>query len=186
MTIQEAEVLLAEIRPHFYDYPEPVKVYMHWTAGDYDTVFNHYHFCITGDGDIINTHDLSTDSSATWMRNKGSISISLCCALGAEAYLGDPNYADLGDYPPTIEQIETCAELMAVISKVFGIELDIEHFMTHGEAGDNMDGEYYHEEYGMNTTCERWDLAVLNNDQTWGEGGDTLRGKAIWYRAHGI
>ena len=48
--------------------------------------------------------------------------------------------------------------------------------MTHAEAAD-LDG------YGPDTTCERWDLAVLKNDDEWMSGGDTLRGKAIFYRS---
>ena len=184
MTIDEARKMLADVRPHFYDYPEPVKVYLHWTAGDYDTTYDDYHFCITGDGVIHNTHDLWSDSAATWKRNEGSISIALCCAKDAQAFKGFPNYAVLGNYPPTAKQIESCAHLMAIISDVFDIPIDIFHFLTHGEAGDNMDGEWYHPCYGQDTTCERWDLAVLNDHDEWGSGGDTLRGKAIWYQNH--
>ena len=64
---------------------------------------------------------------------------------------------------------------MAAISDVFGIPIDADHFMTPAEAAA-LDG------YGPATTCERWDLAVLNNDDGWMTGGDTLRGKAIFYQ----
>ena len=64
---------------------------------------------------------------------------------------------------------------MAAISDVFEIPIDADHFMTHAEAAD-LDG------YGPATTCERWDLAVLKNDDDWMTGGDTLRGKAEWYK----
>ena len=36
--------------------------------------------------------------------------------------------------------------------------------------------------YGPDNGCERWDLAVLKESDTWMEGGDILRGKAIWYQ----
>ena len=185
MTIDEARKMLADVRPHFYDYPEPVKVYLHWTAGDYDATYADYHFCITGDGVIQNTHDLWSDSGATWKRNEGSISIALCCAKDAQAFKGFPNYAVLGNYPPTAKQIESCSHLMAIISDVFGIPIDISHFLTHGEAGDNMDGWEATEKYGMNSGCTRWDLAVLDDETAWGDGGNVLRGKAIWYQHHG-
>ncbi len=186
MDISEAKSLLQEARPYFYRYAEPVKVYIHWTAGNYDATFGDYHFCITGDGDIVNTRDLKEIPAATWKRNTGSIAIALCACQGAEAFAGNPNYAQLGDYPPTDEQLDACALLMAAISDIFGIALDISHFMTHGEAADNADGEYYHEPYGQNTTCERWDLAVLDDATTWGEGGNLLRNMAEYAKAHGL
>ena len=34
--------------------------------------------------------------------------------------------------------------------------------------------------WGDDPDC-RWDLSVLTDDDVYGEGGDTLRGKAIWY-----
>ena len=185
MTIDEAKNLLRDVRPYFYRYPQAVKVYIHWTAGDYNATFVDYHFCIKGNGDIINTRDLRSVPAATYRRNTGSIAIALCACKGAEAFAGDPNYARLGDYPPTDEQLDACAALMAAISDVFDIPLDISHFMTHGEAADNADGEYCHEPYGQNSTCERWDLAVLDESTTWGQGGNILRGMANWYLKHG-
>lgn len=184
MTVKDAEQLLTEIRPYFYRYAEPVKVYLHWTAGEYETTYGDYHFCIAGNGQIVNTRDLHQIPSATYGRNTGSIAIALCCCAGAVAYKGEPNYADLGHFPPTDEQLDACAKLMAVIADVFDIPIDIKHFMTHGEAGDNIDGWEATEKYGMNTTCERWDLAVLNDNTTWGHGGNILRGMAVWYQKH--
>ena len=185
MTIDEARKLLTDVRPYFYRYAEPVKVYLHWTAGDYETTYDDYHFCIAGNGQIVNTRSLKEIPSATEGRNTGSIAISLCCCADAIAYRGEPNYADLGHFPPTVEQIETLACLMAVIADVFHIPITIDHFLTHGEAGDNMDGWEATEKYGMNSGCTRWDLAVLDDETAWGDGGNVLRGKAIWYQHHG-
>ena len=64
--------------------------------------------------------------------------------------------------------------LSAAIADVFDIPVDVDHFMTHAEAAD-LDG------YGPATTCERWDLAVLSEDDEWMSGGDILRGKTAFY-----
>ena len=179
MNIKAVEDALREARPEFYQYPYPVKVYWHWTAGQRDMTFNDYHFCIDGSGDIIQTLPLNFIPTATYRRNTGSIAIALCAAYGAEAFKGDPYYCKLGDEPPTEEQIESLAMLSAAIADVFDIPVDVDHFMTHAEAAD-LDG------YGPATTCERWDLAVLSEDDEWMSGGDTLRGKAIFYQNQGL
>ena len=181
MNISEAKNLLREARPYFYRYENPVKVYLHWTGGGYNSVSESYHFCITGNGDIVNTRDLKEIPAATYARNTGSIAISLCCAEGA---VGDPADSKLGDCPPTKSQIETCAQLMAAISYIFRIPLTIEHFLTHAEAADNLDGLYPCAPYGPDNGCERWDLAITKESDAWGDGGNVLRGKAIWYQAH--
>ena len=75
---------------------------------------------------------------------------------------------------PTKAQIEALAMLSAAIADVFDIAVDVDHFMTHAEAA-NFDG------YGPDTTCERWDLAVLHDGDEWMSGGDILRGKTAFY-----
>ena len=183
MTLDDFKEILKEERPSFYQYPQPVRVYLHWTAGHYYTSFPEYHICIDADGGIIESLPLTEIPQATWHRNTGSIAIALCCCAGATAYKGDPYEVDLGEEPPTDAQIETLAQVMAAISDVFDIPIDIEHFMTHAEAADNLDGYNAHDPYGPNSTCERWDLAMLHEDDEWMSGGDTLRGKAIFYRS---
>lgn len=188
MNIEQVEKALREARPYFYRYPQPVKVYLHWTGGHRYTTFEDYHFCIDGDGEIIESLPLNEIPSATYRRNTGSIAISICGCYGAKAYDdGNGDYhAVLGGEAPTENQIEALAMIMAKISEIFNIPLDIEHFMTHAEAADNMDGEYMHEPYGPSATFERWDLAVLSDDDDWMSGGDTLRGKAQWYKENGV
>ena len=66
------------------------------------------------------------------------------------------------------------------------IPVDIQHVMTHAEAADNMDGEYYHEPYGPENGCERSDLTILHAGEEWMSGGDILRGKAQWYLENGV
>lgn len=72
----------------------------------------------------------------TWRRNSGAVGISLCCCAFATS-------ADLGDEPPTPQQIEAMAQ-----------------------AADNIDGIYPHEKYGPLTTVERWDLQYLATDES--------------------
>lgn len=174
MTLDDFKEVLKEARPSFYQYPQPVRVYLHWTAGHYYTSFPEYHICIDADGEIIESLPLTEIPAATWHRNTGSIAIALCCGAGATAYKGDPYEVDLGEEPPTDAQIETLAMLSAAIADVFDIPVDVDHFMTHAEAA-NFDG------YGPDTTCERWDLAVLHDGDEWMSGGNILRGKTAFY-----
>lgn len=159
------------------------KVYLHWSAGRYDSVFDDYHINITGAGKIfVTTNDLSEIKSHTWRRNTGSIGISLCCAYNATSY-------DLGEYAPTDIQIETIAKVIDVVATGLWLTINKEHVLTHGEAADNEDGIWCHDPYGPKNGCERWDLEFLETSESpkydpWDEehrGGSILRGKAIWY-----
>lgn len=160
------------------------KIYLHWSAGHYNQVFDDYHINIKGNGDIVaSTDDLSETLAHTYHRNTGAIGISLACGYGA-------NTEDLGDEPPTEQQIENMAYTVAVLCYVLDIPIDKMHVMTHGEAADNEDGRCPHEPYGPRTTCERWDLEYLGTNESpsfnpWAEdgsrGGDVIRGKANWY-----
>lgn len=159
------------------------KVYLHWSAGRYDSVFDDYHINITGAGKIfVTTNDLSEIKSHTWRRNTGSIGISLCCAYNATSN-------DLGEYAPTDIQIEMIAKVIDVVATGLWLTINKEHVLTHGEAADNEDGIWCHEPYGPKNGCERWDLEFLETSESpkydpWDEehrGGSILRGKAIWY-----
>lgn len=175
MDMETIKDILRKARPTFYQYTNPVVTYWHWTAGDHHTICDDYHFCIDGDGKIVNSKPLDEIPAATWRRNTGSIAIALCCCEGAMAYR-DPWRADLRDAPPTDAQIESLAMLSAAIADIFEIPINSDHFLTHAEAAD-LDG------YGPATTCERWDLAVLHESDEWMSGGDILRGKAIFYQS---
>lgn len=159
------------------------KIYLHWSAGRYDSVFDDYHINITGAGKIfVTTNDLSEIKSHTWRRNTGSIGISLCCAYNATS-------SDLGEYAPTDIQIETIAKVIDVVATGLWLTINKEHVLTHGEAADNEDGIWCHDPYGPKNGCERWDLEFLETSESpkydpWDEehrGGSILRGKAIWY-----
>lgn len=172
------------------EYGRDVKVYLHWTAGAYYATFTDYHFCITGDGDIIQTHDFSSAVAATWKRNSGSVAIALCCALGA-------NERSLGNYPPTQDQIETLADFVAQVCDVLDIPIDKDHVLTHGEAANNEDGllthspyAWWNDSYGDGDT--RGDLEYLGTAESpsynpyatdGSRGGDVIRAKALFYQA---
>lgn len=158
------------------EYGREPKIYLHWSAGHYHSFFSDYHINIDSDGSIyVSTTDFSKVLSHTYRRNSGAIGISLSCCYG-----GTSN--DLGNEPPTKEQIESMSRCIAVVAKALWLTVRINNVMTHGEAADNLDGWYAHEPYGPATTCERWDLAILENGDVWNSGGDTLRGKALWYQ----
>lgn len=161
------------------------RIYLHWSAGHYFQKFDDYHINITADGKIyIGTNDLSEVLAHTWRRNSGAIGISLCCACGATS-------GSLGDEPPTNKQIETMAQVIAVVADALWLTICKRYVLTHGEAADNEDGWEAHEQYGPKTTCERWDLEYLGTKESprfepWAtdgsRGGDVLRGKALWYK----
>ena len=166
------------------------KLYLHWTAGKYDAVFSDYHINITGNGEIfVSTEDFSEVKNHTWKRNTGSIGIALCCAYGG----GSTN---LGDYPPTVKQIETVAQVIDVVCAGLWLTIDKAHVMTHGEAANNEDGLTVHNPYAWwNDSYEdgdtRGDLEYLGTKESpkynpyatdGSRGGDVLRGKANWYK----
>lgn len=188
VTISELEQLASDARESIWAQAkangrEP-KIYLHWSAGHYFQKFDDYHVNITADGKLYLSADLDEVLAHTWRRNSGAVGISLCCCAFATS-------ADLGDEPPTDAQIEAMAQATAAIANGLWLTIDREHVLTHGEAADNIDGIYPHEEYGPLTTVERWDLQYLATDESpcyikdyddERTGGNVLRGKANWYR----
>ena len=160
------------------------KIYLHWTGGAYDVDYPDYHFSIHADGNVVQTHELLAPIAATYMRNSGSVAVTLDCCADAIAYAGGG--CNLGNYPPTSAQTECMAQVVAVIAEALDIPIDRQHVMTHAEAADNLDGLYPCDPYGPAHTCERWDLAVVSEDEDWMTGGDTIRGKALFYQAQGV
>lgn len=188
VTIEELRQIASDTRESIWRQAESVgrepKIYLHWSAGHYNTVFDDYHVNITADGTLYITGDLDEVKAHTYHRNTGAVGISLCCAYGATTN-------DLSDEPPTQAQIEAMSQAIEAIADGLWLTIDMEHVMTHGEAADNVDGIYASDPYGPQTTVERWDLQFLgssespyyttnyNDEHT---GGNVLRGKANWYR----
>lgn len=174
-------------------YGREPKIYLHWSAGRYETPFEDYHINITGDGDIIiPDEDMSITRKHTWCRNSGSIGISLCACYGATTY-----DLDAGGYAPTAKQIETMAQVIAVVADALWLTINKQYVLTHGEAANNEDGLWLHPAYAAWNDEEgkgdvRWDLEFLGNSESprynpyltdGSRGGDVLRGKAAWYKA---
>ena len=94
-------------------------------------------------------------------------------AIGSHAYgenshtIGIHLSGDFQQAQPTQEQIEKCSMLVADICERYGIPIDYEHIVGHGEL--------------MATSCPGKNLQKLIDD-------GTITGKAIWYynQAHGI
>lgn len=173
------------------EYGREPKIYLHWTGGKYDSLFEQYHVNITGEGTLyVATDDLADVLDHTWRRNSGAIGISLCCAYGA-------GECSLGSYPPTGLQIEAMAQVIERVSRGLWLTIDKNHVLTHGEAANNEDGgvgthnPYAWWNYSYNDGDTRGDLEYLGTAESprynpWAtdgsRGGDVLRGKAIWYR----
>ena len=154
------------------------RLYIHWTAGHYDSVFGDYHINITGAGETyLSTDDLTAVLAHTWHRNTGAIGIALCCCV--DATINCDGTFSFGSEPPTDLQIEKTAQVIAVLADVLGLPIDAEHVMTHAEVGD-IDG-YGPAEIGTKD-FEKWDLwQLIDYDGEWRGGGEVLRGKANWY-----
>lgn len=164
-----------------------VKLYLHWSAGHYGQFFDDYHINIDQDGSIhVTTNDFSQTKSHTYKRNTAAIGISLACCYGATTN-------NLGNEPPTSRQIESMSQVVAVLCKALDLTVDIYRVMTHAEAANNLDGlnpdyennGYPGGKYGPGFSCERWDLWFIPGVEK-GEGGNVLRGKAIWYQHNGV
>lgn len=167
------------------------KIYLHWTAGRYHQFWDSYHVQIDYDGKIYVPADISMDTvlSSTYMRNTGSISVTV---LGCY----DATTEDLGSEPPTNEQIEMMAQVIAVVADALWLTINKTNVLTHGEAAANEDEIYPHAAYALWNDEEgdgnvRWDLEYLGTDESpcynpyatdGSRGGDVLRGKANWYR----
>lgn len=88
----------------------PDKLTIHWSAGNYTQTYSHYHFCVQGDGTVIQTLPIAFKGSHTWKRNSNNIGISMCCMADG--------------YPPTNKQIERTAKLIAELVGIYNISWD--------------------------------------------------------------
>lgn len=158
-------------------------IYLHWSAGRYNQSHtDKYHICIDKDGNMYaDVNDFTEHRDHTYMRNGRAIGISLNGCFDAISP------TNMGTEPPTEKQIYALSWLVALLCVQIGIPLDIQHVMTHAEAADNKDGmdlcyndttPYPNNTYGPDSTCERWDLWVLREDEQPWSGGDQIRGNA--------
>jgi hypothetical protein len=88
----------------------PVRhITLHWTADRHNVTFDHYHFCITGRGQIVQTRSVQQLGSHTWYRNSNNLGIALC-AKGKGS-------------PVTGFQREGMARLIAELCGIFGLDI---------------------------------------------------------------
>ncbi len=144
------------------------RLFLHWSAGNYEQYFDDYHIAITGAGEIYkNSAPLTATLAHTWQHNTGAVGICLCCAKGATP-------TDFGQFPPTEIQIDVLCRVCAVLLEGLGLLLSFATVRTHAEQADLDD-------YGPSTTCERWDLWMLHEEDMPGSGGKELRQRTANY-----
>lgn len=191
VTLQELKQMALDVKYSLWNQAEAnnrdVKLYVHWSAGRYSQFWDDYHVQIDYDGSIYVPRGVSLDTvlAATYMRNSGSIAL---CFLGC---FDATTNSGLGTNPITAQQVEVMSQCICVLADALNLTIDKKRVLTHGEAGDNEDGIYCHEPYGVKTTVERWDCEYLGTPESshynpyatdGTRGGDVLRGKANWYR----
>ena len=141
------------------------RIFLHWSAGHYDNPSPAYHLSITGDGRILAAMPLTQIGGHTYGQNTGSIGVSILCCADAVAYAD--GRIDWGNVPPTDIQVETMAQVVAMLCQGLGLPCDYDHVRTHAEQAD-IDG------YGPATTWERWDIVALPGVPA-GQGGEYIR-----------
>lgn len=86
------------------------QITMHWTAGTHDWTSDHYHWCIRGGGQVVQTLGASLKGSHCWGRNSGNLGIALCAMAPG--------------HPVTDAQRRSCAILVAELCGVYGLRID--------------------------------------------------------------
>lgn len=151
-------------------------IYLHWTAGTYEQVFDDYHINIGEQGELYLTCNMLREyKSHTWRRNSRSIGVTLCCAKDAIlAYKCNPVF---GAYPPTELQVEQMAMVVAILCHELELEINNDTVLTHAEAASR-------DQYGpgQGDPDMRWDLYMLKGmpeTRALRPGGVLLR-KKLW------
>ena len=101
------------------------KIYLHWTAGGYNSVVGPYHTIFTGDGTRHRRVDYNTRSGHTESRNTGAVGLSVAAMAG-----GHGNYQW-----PKEAQLDAMAAEAARLGKAWGwkaSDINIKNIMTHG------------------------------------------------------
>lgn len=155
----DAVIALARWQPSFP--PGRIDaVYLHWSGGDYSTVYSSYHFCVALDGDgagVEQTNDLRKnmrdlkpeDDYAAHTYRRNAFAAGIAC-MGMQDAAPD----DFGRYPLTEALIDGLCRVAAALVKSYRIPLDPQHVLTHAEAAI-IDGYF-----GAGDE-ERWDIARL-------------------------
>ena len=177
------------------------RIFLHWTGGHYGQPYDEYHLCVDKDGQVYgHCDDLTEFKEHTWLRNHGSVAISLCCGEEGRCWLpdncnarttraeyaGEPNndpdaaLIRFGPEPPTVQQIEVMAKVTAILCNELGLPITKDTVQTHCEIA-------FRDGYGPGSSDPymKWDLWFLPDAMKDGAlvpGGALLRGKAIFYQ----
>ena len=150
------------------------RIFLHWSAGSYNTAYGAYHTIFLGDGTAVRNTPYGTDkNSHTAGANTGSIGLSIAAMAG-----GTEN-ASTWPTPPKRVQLEAMTSEAAKIALDWGMSpSDIDSMvMTHGE------WERYATKNGiLPGRPQRWDLDKLkpsdpriDTSKVKSSGGDQLR-----------
>jgi len=142
------------------------RLYTHWSAHDYRSVFPAYHFCIAlaEDGQIVvvNTHDVRENmrdvaerperpyAAHTRGRNAYALGVSVMA-------MHEATPEDFGPFPLTEPLVDGLCRVTAKLANVYSVPLDAAHVMSHAEAA-------LHDGYFGTGPEERWDIARLAAD----------------------
>jgi hypothetical protein len=165
---------------------QALNIYVHWSAGGYDTPYDDYHYCIRGSGAWETTfrgNPFDSIKAHTYCRNHGAVGVGVLCMAGATS----ENY---GACPPTRAQLEALVDLCARI--VENYRIPIGNILTHAEAGDNVDyssandPEAPHDPYGPAHGCVRWDFFCWIDPRTWHLSTAKAAGEHVGEPPHGL
>lgn len=152
------------------------RVYLHWTGGDYRTVYAAYHFCVALDAGgspiVVTTNDVCANmrdvrtgdapyAPHTAGRNSYALGLALCG-------MSEATPTDFGRFPLRDDMLATFCELAAHACAAYAIAVEADAVMTHAEAA-LVDG------YFGSGDEERWDIARLRSEARPLEPGDAAR-----------
>jgi murein DD-endopeptidase MepM/ murein hydrolase activator NlpD/muramidase (phage lysozyme) len=141
------------------------KIFLHWSAGDYNTPYPAYHSIVLGSGKKVQNAPYDKDKSGhTAGGNANSVGLAVAAAAGATE--------DNVKTPPTPKQLDVMTSEAANLAKGWGwtaANVD-SNVRTHGE------WERYAVPAGiLPPPVRRWDLDRLSNSDKFGSGGPKLR-----------
>jgi len=140
------------------------RIYLHWSGGDYTTLYSAYHFCVAAEPgappQVYATHplqanmrDLRSQPGASYAahtrgRNSFAIGLGVMC-------MKDARPDDFGDWPLMEHLIGALCRVARVLAGFYEIPIVPEAVMTHAEAAV-ADGYF-----GSGSDEVRWDIARL-------------------------
>lgn len=137
-------------------------LYLHWTGGDYRTVYASYHFCVTlgdeGEPLVHATHDLranmrdltsASDGYAAHTFGRNSFAAGV-----AVAGMRDATPHDFGAYPLRDDLLGAACAVVKRICTAYALPIEAHCVRTHAEAA--LDDGYF----GAGDE-QRWDIARL-------------------------